>query len=93
MNDFGDFKFNILDFYSLETIAEKGFINIPDNGYLIANKDFRIGIDELYNCFIDLDGVDTKLADINWFKNHYKWIIWKLISYDLNFKDQFTDSK
>jgi hypothetical protein len=93
MDDFSDFKFNVLDFFSIEIISAKGCINIPDNGFLIPNKDYSIGIDEFYNCFIDLEGVDPKLADINWFKNHYKWIIWKLISYDYNFKDQFNESK
>jgi hypothetical protein len=93
MDDLSEYKFNILDFNSMASISAKGYIHTPDNGYLIPNKDFQIGLDEFYNCFMDLDGVDSKLADINWFKNHYKWIIWKLISYDFNFKDQFTESK
>lgn len=74
-------------------MSKNGFMNTLDNGYLIPNKDLKIGLDEFYNCFLDLNGVDAKLADIVWFKNHFRWIIWKLISYDLNFNYQFTDSK
>jgi breast cancer 2 susceptibility protein len=34
------------------------------------------------SCLLDSDGVDAKLVDLVWASNHYKWIVWKLISYE-----------
>ena len=35
------------------------------------------------SCLLDSNGVDAKLVDIAWTRNHYKWIVWKLAAYDM----------
>lgn len=32
-------------------------------------------------CLIDL-GADPKQATVAWVTNHYRWVVWKLASYD-----------
>ncbi len=52
-----------------------------------------IGENELFNCFRDMKGVDVKLVDLAWFKNHFKWIAWKLLAYDMRFANSFSQVK
>ena len=41
-------------------------------------KDGRAGVDELGEAFLSSPGVDRELVSIEWFVNHYKWVVWKL---------------
>ena len=38
--------------------------------------------------FSTTPGVDPRLVSSNWFKNHYKWIVWKLASLEVVFPRQ-----
>ena len=71
-----------MDYYDLERVKDKGFIETADGGHLIPDNDLNIGMNELYDCFCDSNGVDLKLISAEWFKNHLKWIVWKLDAYD-----------
>ena len=46
----------------------------------------------MISCFLDSKGVDLKLVNIEWFRNHLKWIGWKLYSYQSKFKNSFTQA-
>ena len=41
------------------------------------------------SCFCASPGVDSNLINKEWFANHYKWIIWKLASYEVCFPEVF----
>ena len=46
--DFEDFKLNLCDFYSVESIYNAGFVKTPDNSRLVADGSFMVGETEFY---------------------------------------------
>ncbi|RNA03042.1 breast cancer type 2 susceptibility [Brachionus plicatilis] len=63
----------------------------PDNGCLIPDENLQIGLNELYSCFLDSNGVDSRIVNLDWFRNHLKWILWKLKSYDEKLMKHFDN--
>lgn len=49
----------------------------------------RVGLAQIEFGFKSMDSVDVNLLPKNWIQNHFKWIIWKLASYDRMFASQF----
>lgn len=53
-----------------------------DGAVIIPNVNNLIGLTEIELAFKAMDGVDPKLLPKKWIKNHFKWIVWKLASYE-----------
>ncbi|ENN81753.1 hypothetical protein D910_06659, partial [Dendroctonus ponderosae] len=64
-------------------------VTTEDGAVIIPNVDSKIGISEIEHSFKLLEGVDRTLIPSNWIRNHYKWIIWKLASYERMFPHIF----
>lgn len=62
-----------------------------DGAVIVPNNESRIGISEIEHSFKLLDGVDPSLIPKGWIRNHYKWIVWKLASYERMFEDKFEE--
>ncbi|XP_066256006.1 breast cancer type 2 susceptibility protein homolog [Euwallacea similis] len=78
---------HLVHFYDCDN--SKSHIVTQDGAIVVPNKDSRIGVSEVEHSFKSLDSVDPDLIPKGWFQNHYKWIIWKLASYERAFEDKF----
>ncbi|XP_066148459.1 uncharacterized protein [Euwallacea fornicatus] len=78
---------HLVHFYDCDN--SKSHIVTQDGAIVVPNKDCRIGVSEIEHSFKSLDSVDSHLVPKGWFQNHYKWIIWKLASYERAFEDKF----
>ncbi|KAF5277120.1 hypothetical protein FQA39_LY06358 [Lamprigera yunnana] len=67
-------------------------ISTKDGAILIPNSQNLIGLSEITAGFKSMPGVDPNLIPSGWIENHYKWIVWKLASYDQFFSGMFTES-
>ncbi|KAL4227986.1 Breast cancer 2 [Mactra antiquata] len=74
-----DYKFNIERYYNDE---RKTNITTDDGAYLVPDDTGYIGKYEIYRAFLTVNGVDSKLITDTWVYNHYRWIVWKLASYE-----------
>lgn len=72
-------------------VMNQSSINTSDGAVLIPNKQNLIGISEIEAAFHSMPGVHCNLLPDRWIKNHYKWIVWKLASYERSFPEQFKD--
>ncbi|CAG9855778.1 unnamed protein product [Phyllotreta striolata] len=57
-------------------------ITTEDGATVVPNTKNLIGLSEISRAFEAMQGIDVKLLHKDWIKNHYKWIIWKLASYE-----------
>ena len=57
---------------------------------LILNDDNMIGCEEIGASLLALDSVDPTLISIEWIRNHYRWIVWKLASMELRLPSIFA---
>lgn len=48
-----------------------------------------VGLSEMKNAFESMPGVEPRLIPKGWIRNHYKWIVWKLASYENMFPNYF----
>lgn len=51
-----------------------------------------IGLSEIEYAFKNIPGVEPSLLVKDWIRNHYKWIIWKLASYERMFPNYLKGS-
>lgn len=59
----------------------KSFILTQDGALVIPSTANTIGVDEIDRAFRVLSDVQSNLIPEGWISNHYKWIVWKLASY------------
>ncbi|XP_044760230.1 breast cancer type 2 susceptibility protein-like [Coccinella septempunctata] len=64
------------NWYELPTVTT------ADGCTLIPNSQGFIGISEIEPAFTSMNGIEKKLIPDGWIKNHYRWIVWKLASYE-----------
>ncbi|RZC37249.1 breast cancer type 2 susceptibility protein -like [Asbolus verrucosus] len=57
-------------------------INTLDGACVIPNTKDLIGVPEIEMAFKVMPGVEPKLIPTGWIRNHFKWIVWKLASYE-----------
>ncbi|KAL1516534.1 hypothetical protein ABEB36_000441 [Hypothenemus hampei] len=62
-----------------------------DGATVVPNSNEQIGVSEIDHSFKTTKGVTSNLLPQGWVKNHYKWIIWKLVSYERRFKDALEE--
>ncbi|XP_024084082.1 breast cancer type 2 susceptibility protein-like isoform X2 [Cimex lectularius] len=80
-----EFRFNVQRFCEgeYEIQMDDGIILVPD----LNNE---MGLTEIKDCFLASPGVDPSLVPVNWVENHYRWIVWKLCSFERTFPKQFS---
>ncbi|KAL3275886.1 hypothetical protein HHI36_020623 [Cryptolaemus montrouzieri] len=49
---------------------------------LVPNQQGFIGVSEVEPAFLSMPDIKSSLIPKGWIKNHYKWIVWKLASYE-----------
>lgn len=59
---------------------------------IIPNNEDRVGLTEISQAFKHMPGVETRLIPNGWIENHFKWIVWKLASYERMFPKKFEGS-
>lgn len=64
-------------------------IKTEDGATVIPNHLNYVGITEIQNAVLTMPGVDASLVPDNWVQNHFKWIVWKLVSMERMFPDCF----
>ncbi|KAJ8919869.1 hypothetical protein NQ315_006398 [Exocentrus adspersus] len=60
-----------------------------DGAVVIPNVRDTVGLSEIGHAFESMPGVEPRLIPKNWIRNHYKWIVWKLTSYENMFPAHF----
>ncbi|XP_044270312.1 uncharacterized protein LOC123014993 isoform X2 [Tribolium madens] len=58
------------------------FINTSDGACVVPNFDNLVGLSEIEVAFKTMPGVEMGLLPNGWIKNHFRWIVWKLASYE-----------
>ena len=46
---------------------------------------------QFYSAFLKCEDIDRSLVPEDWFENHFKWIMWKLASYERHFPEHFAN--
>ncbi|XP_056906119.1 breast cancer type 2 susceptibility protein [Takifugu flavidus] len=82
------FRFSLQHFVKLESLMDKGGIQLADGGWLIPTNDGTAGKEEFYRALCDTPGVDPKLMSEEWVYNHYRWIVWKQASMERSFPEE-----
>lgn len=77
--------------HSREELKDVTSIETDDGAIVIVNIDNVIGLNEIEQAFRAMPGVDPVLIPRDWVQNHYKWVVWKLASYDQNFSDRYQE--
>jgi len=57
---------------------------------VILSDDNTIGIEEIAASLLASKNVDPKLVDVEWIRNHYRWIVWKLASMEMRIPTVFA---
>nr|XP_034317664.1 breast cancer type 2 susceptibility protein homolog isoform X2 [Crassostrea gigas] len=78
-------RFYLPDFYSADVTQ----VYVGDGALLVPDDQGYTGVKELYKAFLTIDSVDPSLISEAWFCNHYRWIVWKLASYEVASPDKF----
>ena len=93
------FRFPIENKYRITTsdadeLIQSVYIPVGQDGAnIICKNDGTVGISEITSSFIRCSDVDPKLilpTPEKWIDNHYRWIFWKLASYDTKFSETLT---
>ncbi|XP_061173343.1 breast cancer type 2 susceptibility protein-like, partial [Saccostrea echinata] len=78
-------KFYLPDFYGSDVTQ----VYVGDGALLVPDEKGFTGMKEMYKAFLTIDSVDCSLINEAWFCNHYRWIVWKLASYEVASPDKF----
>lgn len=62
-----------------------------DGCVIVPNTNNNIGLIEIARGFKSMIGINENLIHKLWIKNHYKWIVWKLGSYERMFPKYFSN--
>lgn len=78
------FQFDALEFLSNDQIVDYFGRGIPVAHFHVPmTHDFYVGADELELSFLSAPGIDRRLIVKGWFANALKFVLWKVISMDL----------
>ena len=80
---------NAVNFHFIVPMDMPGIVSVPvDNFIIIPSTENRVGLTEIELGFKSGHGIDAALLPKRWVENHFKWIVWKLGSYDRMFGAQ-----
>ncbi|XP_057313973.1 breast cancer type 2 susceptibility protein-like isoform X2 [Hydractinia symbiolongicarpus] len=74
-----------------ECVLQNNFAIIGDGIKINFSDEMVIGVEEFCRAFLNCKEVDSKLVNKAWIENHYRWIVWKLASYERRFPEQFSN--
>lgn len=57
---------------------------------MILSDDNIIGCQEIGSSMLASEHVDPNLISMDWIRNHYRWIVWKLASLELKVPSLFA---
>ena len=84
-----NFIFAGSNYFSKESVQNNiTGMSLGDGVLAILSDDGCLGVEELQSAFFASPGVDPKLVPEGWFRNHYRWIVWTLFSYQKRFSDK-----
>ncbi|XP_046381308.2 uncharacterized protein LOC124152419 isoform X2 [Haliotis rufescens] len=81
-----DFRFNLLLYYPNMTSG----VLVGDGALLVPDDSGFAGKEEFHRSFVSLESVDPALISDVWVFNHYRWIVWKLASYETSYPAQLA---
>ena len=55
------------------------------DGAVLRLSSSAAGVSELWGAFASSPGVDEKLVSFQWFRNHYRWLVWKSAAMEVAF--------
>ena len=83
------FVFEGQNYFSTECVRNNtSGVSLGDGILAILSEDGCLGVAELESAFLASPGVDPKLVPDGWFRNHYRWIVWTLSSYQSRCSDK-----
>ena len=72
--------------YFEETIlTSQTSLTLGDNAQIVLNDACNVDFEVIANAFRTSSGVDPAKATSEWVENHYRWIVWKLATYERRF--------
>ena len=84
-----NFVFEGQNYFSTECVRNNtSGVGLGDGILAILREDGCLGVAELESAFLASPGVDPKLVPDGWFRNHYRWIVWTLSSYQSRCSDK-----
>ncbi|CAO1369557.1 unnamed protein product [Diamesa serratosioi] len=82
-----DYHFNMQNYLSEEIcLTNIDGISVGDGATLFMNETFTVTYNEIKSAFLNMPGVDPKLAIDKWIKNAFKFIIFKLVWLENSFE-------
>ncbi|KAJ3661217.1 hypothetical protein Zmor_005625 [Zophobas morio] len=66
------------------------YVRTLDGACIVPNINNHIGLSEIETAFKIMPGIEPKLIPTGWIRNHFKWIVWKLASYE-NFSSNINN--
>ncbi|VEN48732.1 unnamed protein product [Callosobruchus maculatus] len=75
---------NAADFhFKCDTVSKT-----EDGATIIPNVEDLVGVSEIQLGLENMPGVEARLIPRDWIKNHYRWIVWKLASYERKYPNK-----
>ncbi|CAG9763242.1 unnamed protein product [Ceutorhynchus assimilis] len=62
--------------------TSQSHIKTSDGAQIVPNTSNKIGLPEIAHSFQLMDNIDPALIPKGWIDNHFRWIVWKLASYE-----------
>ena len=84
------YRFEGSDFLSDDIFATNAGVTLTEGAVLFLGEDKCAGLPEVTKAFLSSPGVDPKLISEEWIANHYKWVVWKLASYERSYPQAFS---
>ena len=76
-------------YFSEETLATQSSLFLGDGAEVIFDDYSNFDRDAIVAAFMTSPGVSRSKVSLDWVRNHYRWIVWKLASYERRFPDKF----
>lgn len=78
--------------YNFRLFSSSVSIRTQDGAVIIPNNEDRVGLTEISQAFKNMPGVESRLIPNGWIDNHFKWVVWKLTSYERIFPKKLVGS-
>ena len=76
-------------YFSEETLSNKASLILGDEAEVIFDDYSNLDRDALVAAFLTSPGISRSKVNVEWARNHYRWIVWKLASYERRFPIKF----
>ena len=76
-------------YFSEETLANQASLILGDEAEVIFDDYSNFDREALVAAFMTSPGISRSKVSVEWARNHYRWIVWKLASYERRFPIKF----